>query len=67
MRTISIAILGLVAALVAKRFVPGQSGLTFTSPRSTHYLSFGILSFWFLLAMTVAFCLFHAYKAMRVR
>ena len=67
MRGILIASLGLIAALVAKRFVPGQSGLTFTSPRSTHYLSFGTLSFWFLLAMTVIFCLLHAYRAMKVR
>ncbi len=50
---ILILAIGCLAALAARRFVTRSSGLTYTRVDGTRYVSFNIVAFWLLIAVTM--------------
>jgi uncharacterized membrane protein YidH (DUF202 family) len=56
---ILILISGLLIATAARHFVTTSSGLTYTRFNATKYVSYNIVAFWLLIAVTVVLCLWH--------
>ena len=44
-------------AVAARYFVTTSSGLTYTRPHATKYVSFNIVVFWLLIVVTVVLCM----------
>jgi hypothetical protein len=55
--TVGIITIGLLVAFVARRFVTGHSGLTYTSPSETRYVPYNVIVFWMLIATTIVLCI----------
>jgi hypothetical protein len=51
--TIGIIATGLLVAFVARRFIISFSGLTLTLPNETRYVSYNVIVFWMLIAITI--------------
>jgi hypothetical protein len=51
--TIGIFAAGLLVAFVARRFVTSSSGLTYTLPSATRYVSFNVIAFWLSIGIAV--------------
>ena len=49
----SVVVVGLIASVVLRMALPTSIGLTVTSNRVTHYFSVSLISFWFVLIVTV--------------
>jgi hypothetical protein len=54
---------GLLAAVLARRFVTISSGLTYTLPSATRYIPFNIVIFWLLIIATVVVCISHKWSS----
>jgi len=61
--TVGIIAIGLIVAFAARQLLPGSSGLTWTSPSATRYVSLNIVVFWLSIAITILLCF--AYMKMR--
>jgi hypothetical protein len=55
--TIGIIAIGLLAAFLARRFLTGSSGFTYTLPSATRYISYNVIVFWVLIAITIVLCI----------
>jgi hypothetical protein len=57
--TIEILATGLLVAFAARRFVTSSSGLTYTLPSATRYVSFNVIAFWLSIGIAVLLCLIY--------
>jgi hypothetical protein len=54
---ILILVIGFLVAAAARRFVTTSSGLTYTGPQATKYVSYNVVLFWLVIVVTVVLCL----------
>jgi hypothetical protein len=56
---------GLLAAVVARRFITNWIGLTYTTPNETRYVPLNVVVFWLLIFVAVVLCLLHWLRRMK--